>query len=64
MKIIRNSDNPIVVSSPLAIFFLILLSFLVAWFTVSTSDNILNDARNSISIKLLERFQESGVQLR
>ena len=64
MKIIRNGNNDMVVSGPLAIVFLMLLSFLVAWYTVSASEEILNNAKKSISIKLDERMKENGVQLK
>jgi hypothetical protein len=64
MKIIRDSNKHIVVSGPLAILFLMLLSFLVAWYTVSASENILSNAKNTISLKLNERMRESGVQLK
>jgi len=64
MKIIRNENNSIIVSSPLAIFFLMLLSFLVAWYTVSASEDIINNAKNSPSFNLNERIQKSGIQLK
>jgi hypothetical protein len=64
MKMIRDKNNYIVVSSPLAIVFLMLLGFLVAWYTVSASQDLLDNAKKLPAFNLNERMQENGVQLK
>jgi len=64
MKIIRDKDNNIIVSGPLAIVFLMLLSFLVAWYTVSASQGIVDKEKNSPIFNVNERIKKNGVQLK
>lgn len=63
MKLVRANLE---VSSPLAITFLMILSFLVAWFTVIESHKILDETKNGLIVNIQQRtnLENLNVQFR
>ncbi len=47
------------VSSPLAFIFLIILSFVVAWYTVNAGEGILDNAKKSSIVNIEKRGSEN-----
>jgi hypothetical protein len=46
------------VSSPLALIFLMVLAFAVAWFTVTTGQKVIDNAKNSSAFNIQKRMQK------
>lgn len=58
---INLTNNPFLnqdISSPLALIFLMVLAFAVAWFTVATGQEIVTNAQNSPAFNIKKRMQK------
>jgi len=56
MKIIKDLKEKKVISSQIAIIFLVFLGLIIAWFTVISGEKIANDAENSVKSTMFNRI--------